>query len=87
MLLLIHTLPTIPHKEVYKNRIKVGVEEKKKTQGMRRDLAHLYGVITNPRTNLLYTFPLSVVQQMLLVLLPHLPCKSYRTKYRSLEEL
>ena len=29
-----------PHKEVYKNRIKVGVEEKKKTQGMRRDLGH-----------------------------------------------
>ena len=31
------------HKEVYKNRIKVGVEEKKKTQGMRRDSAHFYG--------------------------------------------
>lgn len=29
---------------VYKNRIKVGVEEKKKTQGMRRDLGHIYGV-------------------------------------------
>ena len=28
------------HKEVYKNRIKVGVEEKKKTQGMRRNLGH-----------------------------------------------
>ena len=29
---------------MYKNRIKVGVEEKKKTQGMRRDLLHLCGV-------------------------------------------
>ena len=47
--LFIHTslphslLPTIPHKEVC-GRIKVGVEEKKKTQGVRRDLAHFYGV-------------------------------------------
>ena len=31
------------HKEVYKKN-KSGVEEKKKTQGMRRDSAHLYGV-------------------------------------------
>ena len=70
--------------------IKAGVDEKKKTQGMRRDLRHKgcgRWEVTNPKTNLLYTFPLSVVQQMLLVLLPHLPCKSYRTKYRSLEEL
>ena len=54
-----------------------------------RDLGHKgCGMwVTNPKTNLLYTFPLSVVQQMLLELLPHLPCKSYRTKYRSLEEL
>ena len=28
---------------MYKNRIKVGVDEKKKTQGMRRDLAHFCG--------------------------------------------
>lgn len=42
---LLHTLPAIPHKEVYKNRIKVGVDEKKKTQGMRRDLAHFCGVV------------------------------------------
>ena len=33
-------LSATPHKEVYKNRIEVGVEEKKKTQGMRRDLGH-----------------------------------------------
>lgn len=79
---------TIPHKEVRVEEIKVGVDEKKKTQGMRRDLGHKgCGWVTNQKTNLLYTFPLSVVQQMLLVLLPHLPCKSYRTMYRSLEEL
>ena len=29
---------------MYKNRIKVGVDEKKKTQGMRRDSAHHCGV-------------------------------------------
>ena len=41
---LLHTLPTIPHKAVRVEEIKAGVEEKKKTQGMRRDLAHFYGV-------------------------------------------
>ena len=38
---LLHRRKKIRRKHrVYKNRIKVGVEEKKKTQGMRRDLGH-----------------------------------------------
>ena len=54
-----HTLPAIPHKEVYKNRIKVGVDEKKKTQGMRRDLAHLYGVFIHHLPHANSTTPLA----------------------------
>ena len=30
---LLHTLPAIPHKEVYKNRIKVGVEGEEENTG------------------------------------------------------
>ena len=38
---------------VYKNRIKVGVEEKKKTQGTRRDLGHKG---CGPSPHLLFSF-------------------------------
>ena len=50
---------TIPPKEVYKNRIKVGVDEKKKTQGMRRDSAHFYG--PSPLFSLFFFTPFLVV--------------------------
>ena len=36
---------------VYKNRIKAGVKEKKKTQGMRRDLGHHCGVLNTPSSS------------------------------------
>ena len=45
--------------EVYKNRIKVGVEEKKKTQGMRRDSAHFCA--PSPLFSLFFFTPFWVV--------------------------
>ena len=52
---LLHTLPAILHKEEIKE-IKAGVEEKKKTQGMRRNSAHFCGVFIIFRGVLLHHF-------------------------------